>query len=105
MYLDVREGSHDLLLRGKVGALLEFEVAYRARQSEVSVYAAKVDEAACCLNTRLLGWDMSVLSIIPRSSSLPSFCGLWSNESGFALPLTPRTVRESPALACLCERV
>lgn len=30
---------------------------------------------------------------------VPSFCGLWSKDNGFALPFTPRTDRESPALA------
>lgn len=33
-----------------------------------------------------------------NSSHEPSFCGLWSNERGFARPLTPNTERESPAL-------
>ena len=33
-----------------------------------------------------------------NSSHGPSFCGLWSNERGFARPLTPNTERESPAL-------
>ena len=34
---------------------------------------------------------------------LPSFWGLWSNDKGFARPLTPNTVLESPALACRCQ--
>jgi hypothetical protein len=82
VYLDVRESSDYLLLRGKVGALLELEVAYRTR----------------------LGCDMLVLSGYSTWFFSPSFCGLWSNESGFARPLTPRTVRESPALPYVCER-
>lgn len=34
-------------------------------------------------------------------AAVPSFCGLWSKDSGFALPLMPRTLLESPELACL----
>ena len=60
MYLDVRECSHDLLLRGKIGALLELEVAYRARQGEVAVYTAEVDEASCGLDTCLFGFKTLV---------------------------------------------
>jgi hypothetical protein len=104
VYLDVRESSDYLLLRGKVGALLELEVAYRARQGEVTVDTAEVDEATCCLDTGLLGCDMLELSGYSTWFFSPSFCGLWSNESGFARPLTPRTVRESPALPYVCER-
>jgi hypothetical protein len=33
----------------------------------------------------------------------PSFCGLWSKDKGFALPLMPRTDRESPELPCGCQ--
>lgn len=55
MYLDVGERGNDLLLRGKIGALLELEVTYRAGQGEVAVDAAKVDEASCGLDTCLLG--------------------------------------------------
>lgn len=36
----------------------------------------------------------------PIKVYLPSFTGLWSNDSGFARPLTPRTDLESPAFAC-----
>lgn len=60
--LDVREGSDDLLLRGKIGALLEFEVAYRTGQGEVAVDTAKVDEASCGLDTCLLGCGWSAQS-------------------------------------------
>ena len=63
MYLDVGEGSDDLLLRGKVGALLELKVTYRAGQGEVAVDAAKVDEASCGLNTCLLGCKLSAQSL------------------------------------------
>jgi hypothetical protein len=55
VYLDVGECGNDLLLRGEIGALLELEVTYRAGQGEVTVHAAKVDEASCGLNTCLLG--------------------------------------------------
>jgi hypothetical protein len=60
---DVRERSHYLLLRRKIGALLEFEVANGTRQGEVAVDAAKIDEAACSLDTGLLGCEMSVESV------------------------------------------
>jgi hypothetical protein len=60
--LDVRESSYYLLLRGKVGALLELEIAYRARKGEVAVDAAKVDETTRGLDARLLGCALSVLS-------------------------------------------
>lgn len=104
VYLDVWISGDYLLFWGKIGALLEFEIAYCARQSKVTVDAAKVDKATCGLNTCFLGWK--ILAVIANCwrVCLPSFCGLWSNERGFALPFTPRTVRESPALACLCER-
>ena len=59
VYLDVGECSDDLLLRGKIGALLEFEVAYRTGQGEVAVDTAKVDEASCGLDTGLLSWRLS----------------------------------------------
>lgn len=56
MYLDVWEGGDYLLLGRKIGALLELEVAYCTRQSEVAVDAAEIDEASCGLNTCLFGW-------------------------------------------------
>jgi hypothetical protein len=58
--LDVGEGSDNLLLRGKIGALLELKVTYRAGEGEVAVDAAKVDEAAGRLDAGLLGWAVSV---------------------------------------------
>ena len=61
MYLDVGEGGDYLLLGREVGALLELEVTYRARQGEVAVDAAKVDEAACCLDAGLFGWSLLAL--------------------------------------------
>lgn len=53
MYLDIWEGSDYLLLGGKIGALLELEIAYRTRQGEVAVHATKIDEASCGLDTCL----------------------------------------------------
>lgn len=103
VYLNVWEGGDYLLLGREVGALLELEVAYRTRQGEVAVHAAKVDEAACCLNTGLFGWGLLALYNSRRACCIPSFCGLWSKDRGFARPLTPRTVLESPALAYCCE--
>jgi hypothetical protein len=58
VYLDVWEGGDYLLLRGEVGALLELEVADGTRQGEVAIDAAKVNEAACCLDTGLFGWEL-----------------------------------------------
>jgi hypothetical protein len=55
MYLNVGEGSDYLLLGRKIGALLELEVTYRARQSQVTVNTAKVDKTTCGLDTCLLG--------------------------------------------------
>ena len=55
MYLDVGISSHYLLLRGKVGALLELEIAYCARQGQVTVDTAKVDKATCGLDACLFG--------------------------------------------------
>jgi hypothetical protein len=52
--LNVGESSDDLLLRGKIGALLELEVTYRAGESEVAVDAAEVDESSSSLNACLL---------------------------------------------------
>jgi hypothetical protein len=75
VYLDIGERGDDLLLRGKIGALLELEVAYRAGESEVAVDAAKVDEASSGLNACLLGWrvlaqfftlDWALLTLILR---------------------------------------
>jgi hypothetical protein len=59
VYLDIGECSDDLLLRGKIGALLELEVTYRAGQGEVAVDTAKIDEASCGLDTGLFGWRLS----------------------------------------------
>jgi hypothetical protein len=58
VYLDVRERRDYLLLGRKIGALLEFKVTYRTRQSKVAVDTAKVDEATRSLNTRLLGCSL-----------------------------------------------
>jgi hypothetical protein len=62
MDFDVGERSHYLLLRRKIGALLELEVANGTRQGEVAVDAAKIDEATCSLDTGLLGCEMLVES-------------------------------------------
>lgn len=59
VYLDIGECGDDLLLRGKVRTLLEFEVTYRAGQGEVAVNTAKVDEASCGLDAGLLSWRLS----------------------------------------------
>jgi len=56
--LDVGEGSHYLLLRGKIRALLELEVANGTRQCEVAVDAPEIDESTGSLDTSLLGCVM-----------------------------------------------
>lgn len=73
VYLDVGESSDDLLLRGKIGALLEFEITYRAGQGQVAVHATKVNEASCGLDTCLLGWVMSARFVGTCRIFLPSF--------------------------------
>ena len=50
----VRVGGDDLLLRGQIGALLEFEVANGTGEGEVAVDTTKVDEATCSANASLL---------------------------------------------------
>ena len=54
MLLDIGEGGDDLVLGGELGALLELEVADGARQGQVAIDTAKVDETACCCDTVLL---------------------------------------------------
>jgi hypothetical protein len=54
MYLHIGESSHDLAFRREFGALLEFEIANRAGQGEVSVDTAEVNEPASCRNSVLL---------------------------------------------------
>lgn len=76
VYLDVRECSDYLLLRRKICALLELEVAYRTRQSKVAIDTAKVDEAACRLNSGFLGWSKLTTSHLFAFYDSPSFCGL-----------------------------
>lgn len=76
VYLDVGECGDDLLLRGKIGALLELEVAYRTGQGEVAVNAAKVDEASCGLDACLLGWGLSAQSRVRGLVQLTLVLGL-----------------------------
>jgi hypothetical protein len=98
----------DLLLGCQLGALLELKVADRSRQREVSIDTAKVDEATCGCNPRFLAYNPVQRPVSKEvlarqrnttGSGAPSFCGLWSNDKGFARPFTPSTLRESPALA------
>lgn len=76
VYLDVGEGGDYLLLRGKIGALLELKVAYRARQGKVAVDTAEINEAASSLNTCLLGYLESAIVRMAGKVVAPSFCGL-----------------------------
>lgn len=82
VYLDVRECSDDLLLRGEIGALLELEVAYRAGQGEVAVDAAEVDEASSSLDTCLLSCGMSARLLRGRHGTLTLVLGLVVEREG-----------------------
>lgn len=53
---DVGVGGHYLLLRSKLGALLELEVADGSGESEVAVDPSKVDETTSGGDSRLLAW-------------------------------------------------
>ena len=56
MYLDVGESGDDLLLRGQIGALLEFEITNGTREGEVAIDTAKVDETTGGADTSLLAY-------------------------------------------------
>lgn len=73
VYFDVGERCDYLLLRRKIGALLELEIAYRTRQSKVTVDSAEVDKAASSLDTCLFGWGLSVQPTMQGLDFLPSF--------------------------------
>ena len=45
---------HDLLLRSKVGALLELKIADGTRQCQIAVNSAEVDETASSTNSGFL---------------------------------------------------
>lgn len=53
--LDIGESGNNLLLRGKLGALLELEVTNSARKSKVAVDATEIDKTSSSCNTVLLG--------------------------------------------------
>jgi hypothetical protein len=53
-------GGHNLLLGGKLGALLELKVTDGAGQSEVTVDTAEVDEATCSTNAGLLACSVEL---------------------------------------------
>lgn len=117
MHHDIGVCGHDLLLGSKLGALLELEVADRSRQGQVAVHPSEVDEATSGGDSCLLAWERKKKkgsethvrlwrsTLESQESSTPSFWGLWSKDSGFARPLTPRTLLESPALACCASQV
>jgi hypothetical protein len=54
MHRHIGVGSHDLLLGGELGALLELKVTDGTGQSEVTVDTAEVDEATRGTNASLL---------------------------------------------------
>ena len=97
---NVREGCDNLLLRREFGALLEFKVSDGTREGKIAIDSIEIDETAGSTNAGFL----SCFKLLATSSGLsrhvfsPSFWGLWSNDKGFALPFTPKTDLESPAL-------
>lgn len=105
----IGECGHNLLLGGQLGALLELEVTNGTGQGEIAIDTSEVDEATRGANTCLLAYGVGISKALEgndqgkkegkKNKYSPSFCGLWSNERGFARPLTPSTDRESPALA------
>lgn len=101
MHLDIRESRDNLVLGRELGALLELEIANGAGQGEVAVHAAEVNESAGGLDTGLLGCGELAEAVYTDPEDVPSFWGLWSYERGFARPLIPSTLRESPAFACI----
>jgi hypothetical protein len=56
MHCHIGVGSHNLLLGRQLGALLEFKVTDGARQSEVTVDTAEIDETARGADTSLLAY-------------------------------------------------
>lgn len=50
----IGESSYNLLLRGKLGALLELEISYRSGESQVTVNATEINETASRSNPSLL---------------------------------------------------
>lgn len=67
MLLDIGVGCDNLVLWGKVGTLLELEVANGTGQGEVAVDTTKVDEATSGSDTVLLAYakEMGVSNVIP----------------------------------------
>lgn len=53
----IGESSDNLLLGGKLGALLEFEVTDGSGEGKVAVNTTKVDEAAGGTNTGFFAWE------------------------------------------------
>ena len=106
MGCNVRVCGDNLLFGGEVCGALEFKVAQGPGEGEVAIDSAKVDEPSCSTYPRFFSCRQTVrrgsaakVGLECRNRGVPSFCGLWSKESGLARPLTPRTDLESPALA------
>lgn len=55
MLLHIGERSDDLLLRGKLGALLELKIANGTRKREVAIDTSKVDESSGSCDAVFLG--------------------------------------------------
>lgn len=50
----IRESCYYLLLRRKLGALLELEIPYSSGESQVTVDSAKINKPTSCGDTSLL---------------------------------------------------
>lgn len=80
---DVRICGDNLLFRRETGALLELEITNGARQGQVAIDAAKVDETTGRANPCLLACSSIIRSIAQDQTDAdamtgdePSFCGL-----------------------------
>lgn len=82
MHCHIGVGSHDLLLGGELGALLEFKVTDSTGQSEVTVDTAEVDEATRSTNASLLacGWELAYHPHGMKQSFFSRSCANCSRE-------------------------
>ncbi len=68
---------HNLLLRGKIGTFLEFEVTNGTRQCQVAIDSAEVDESAGSTDSGFLALEgVSKQSLANIVMDIPSFWGL-----------------------------
>lgn len=57
----VGEGGHNLLLRGKVGALLELKVTNGSAQGEIAIDSSEIDEATSRTDSCLLAFILGLV--------------------------------------------